>query len=1074
MEKKLDQKPKSFLLRVLLVIAALCLVIVVIIQMVLLVAINALNTGKAHDYIQSQVTSVLSASGYNATFDKLIYDPVRGFTLSDVAVLDKDGTIATVDKFSLDIAFSKIVFKQLDMVASAGTVHLIRSPESQAEQLEDNAGTVLQPFVLPDIYFKKIKISPFSISHLNIDPSIAGLALSFSPILKAEVSLKDQLKINLSLTSKPDHKIADISLPEKLELAGSFTPSSLSFVLDKFSVLSSDYNLSGKGQGQLTDSGTIDVKIDGQYPDLKRLTQDNIESASLSLIIADNYKTPSVNMTVNLQPASLKDKGLSPINMTATMKMADNLAANIVLDTKYKEEPISLKSEMSYKDNILAITSLTGTAPEIAVDGAGNLSATNNMFDGKITISASDLSYYKDLLSLDIAGNVKTDVILSARNDRQFADVRASINQFKFDTTVLDKANAELHFNDVQSIWPQTGQITLAGLNVGDGVSLDNASAIIKDLGHEAYALAINGKAYVPSAVSFKGDVNLSNMTNEFPTFSNIDVKAMLGKSVVALTGAIDPQNVDLKIVTKDFRGSDIPAAVSDALSNIRLNGDIAMTGPSAAPITKAHVSITGLNTGAYKNLNITADASHQDNQVSVSVLGKGAGIKNLTADTSFPLTLALWPFAFNLDMSSPLTGRLVGDLDLGAISTLFLPPTQKFSANLKADGVISGTLGDPDAKGTAVLRNGQFIDDQNGIELKAININSSFTNKSVTLQSITMTDGEKGTMKGSGQVGFTNDQITNLSIAMKKFHLPKSNLANGMMDATFSLKNAESGYALNGAVDVESMNIIVPETFQSKIPELNIVDRRTANTNTAPSQIISLNVKVNAPNQIFVRGWGLDAEFGGAVDVSGDVTSPLFDGTLSSKRGRYEEFGKRFTLSRANLRFQGELPPSPYLDILATTPANDVTASIALAGPVTKPAISFSSTPALPQDEVLSRLLFGQDTAKITPFQAIQLAQTLRRFSGEGGDGGLDPLGMIRSLTGLDDISIDTDANGETNVGVGKYLTDKVYLEFEKGKAANSGGANIQIEVTPSINVQSEIGQDAQAGGGVFWKHDY
>ena len=267
-------------------------------------------------------------------------------------------------------------------------------------------------------------------------------------------------------------------------------------------------------------------------------------------------------------------------------------------------------------------------------------------------------------------------------------------------------------------------------------------------------------------------------------------------------------------------------------------------------------------------------------------------------------------------------------------------------------------------------------------------------------------------------------------------------------------------------------MSVLIPERFSSNIPKLNIVDEEHEN----PSDILdrfALDIIIDARNQVFVRGWGLDAEFGGTIAISGTAAQPQFNGTLESRRGRYDEFGKRFTLSRANLRFQGNVPPSPYLDIEATTPAGDVTASILLAGPVQSPSIQFSSTPALPEDEVLSRILFGKESARISPYQAVQLAQTIRRFSGQGG-GEFDPLGLIRSATGLDDISVETDESGAATVEAGKYLTDNVYLEFSKGSSQNSQAATIQIEVTPSINIESKIGQDAQGGGGIFWRHDY
>ena len=149
--------------------------------------------------------------------------------------------------------------------------------------------------------------------------------------------------------------------------------------------------------------------------------------------------------------------------------------------------------------------------------------------------------------------------------------------------------------------------------------------------------------------------------------------------------------------------------------------------------------------------------------------------------------------------------------------------------------------------------------------------------------------------------------------------------------------------------------------------------------------------------------------------------------------------------------------------------------ARIEIKGTPESPEISFSSEPALPEDEVLSHILFGKNMDSITPFQAVKLTQTLQRFSGQGGAfSSFDPLDTVRNATGLDDLRVEADEEGAATVGAGKYLTDKVYLEFETGSGENSSNANIEIEVTPNITVESEIGEDAQGGAGVFWKWDY
>ncbi|MBE2191410.1 MAG: translocation/assembly module TamB domain-containing protein [Alphaproteobacteria bacterium] len=1071
----LVQNSKHFIVRALLLIVTLCLFFAVVIQIGFVVVINAFNTGKAHDFLQTQLTSALEDSGYNVTFNKLIYDPVRGFSIYNINILDKDGTIATVDKFTLDISFSKMPLRQLDLIVNAGEVNFVRLPMSQRDEKEVAENKSLPAFSIPNIYFKTVRILRLNVGILNIGAAVMGKNLSFTPIIKATVNLGESLTVDVSLLPKPSTKIGDVELPEKIEIVGMFAPSTASFVLNNLLISSPDCNFNGKGNGYLTEDGEINFNFSAVCPDLKKLTQESLKSADLSFTINGNYHHPAIRLDGVIVPSSLKEKGVADIMISATADdIADNLKGNIDITTSYLKDQVSLSAALSYADDVLTLESIKGTAPQVTLDGEGEVSTKNNVVDGKLSVTATDLSYYKSLLSKDIGGALKIDAILKLVNEAQALDVMASATQIKFETTQVRKADAEFHFDNVKNPWPQSANVQISNLSLSETVSLDKAEVIMKDTGNDAYNLSVIGNGNIPYAVSFKGVTNISNITNDFPTLSNIDFKATFGKSSVSLAGALDHNMIDLQASAENFLGSDFPVVLPDTLRNLRLNGDVVMSGEPAAPLTKANFIGSGIDTEKYKNLSMTVNANHQDGKIFLALSGKGSEIKELQANIVFPITFSLFPFAFDMNMNSPLSGDLLADFDLGAISPLFLQPSQTLSAGLKANAILGGTLSVPDVNGTLKIKNGQFADEQNGIHLSVLNVNSSFTKDALIVESLTATDGEKGKMSGHGHLDFATGGNTDLSITMKNFHLPSSRLADGMMDATFSLSNSNVGYALNGTVDINHINIMIPETFQSKIPELNIVTRQSKSSSAAVGQAIALAIKVNAPDRIFVRGWGLDAEFGGNLNVSGNAITPLFDGNFVSKRGRYEEFGKRFTLARANLRFQGEVPPSPYLDIEATTPADDVTASVLLTGPLTQPSIAFSSTPVLPQDEVLSRILFGRNASKITPFQAIKLAQTLRRFSGEGGDGGINPLDMLRSTTGLDDISIDTDTNGETNVGVGKYLTDKVYLEFEKGKAANSGGANIQIEVTPSINVQSEIGHDAQAGGGIFWKRDY
>lgn len=1044
---------------------ATVLVLIVVLQIGLMIGLNYLMAGKATAFAQAQIKSLIAGSGYDVSFAQMTYDPARGITLKNLSVSDPEGEFLTLDQFSAGFSWSKIFLHTLEIEAHGGRLVLLRVPEpSQKKAL---ASQPLQAFTLPQSYIRTLLIKRFSLDQVDVRQA----ALVFSPNLTGTIGLSDQVQANLNLETGFDPVL---NFPAEIKLRGSFTPQTLEVLLDDLQVTSPVYSLTGQGKGTLTEAGRLDYRFSAAARDISVLSQNLLQSAEADISLSGNYHAPVIDITGKAIPGDFKTKGLGDITFMAHLnELQENMRGDLGIQTTYKEMPVSATANFALASEVLHVEALKLVAPAIEATGNLDIALGSGLVSGQIEYAASDLSMYKDLAGIDLKGALKGQLHLKGASAAQAVDLEAELQNGQTGDLKVENLKLKAGISDVKFLWPENAAVEITNFRAGESLSLKKMTASVKRSAEEAYKLTLDGVGTSPAPVAIKGTADLTNLSSVIPTVRNMDFTATLGKSVVKLSGDVDAEKVALHASADQFRLNDLPLTFPDALAGARLNADLSVTGSVVTPVSVAAVTLQGINGVKYKGLVLQANAKHEANILAANLSGKGPGIRSLTADIKIPLQFSLSPFVFVLNETATFTGNFQSDLDIAPLAMLIIPPSQELTGTLKAQGSLGGSIKEPVVKGTANLLNGHFTDETNGILLAGITANAVFVQDAVSVTSLQATDGENGRLSGNGSIAFGAAPKTNLSVDLHKFHLPKSDLANGLLSAELTLKDAADGYQALGTVNILQMNVTIPESFQTKIPELNIVERRQGTKTSASTVPIGLAIKIDAPNQVFVRGWGLDAEFGGALDISGTAQTPLINGELSSKRGRYEEFGKRFTLAKANLRFQGEVPPSPYLDVEATTPADDVTASILLTGPVKKPVIAFSSTPALPQDEVLSRILFGRTTARITPFQAVQLAQTLQRFSGKGG-GGFDPLGQLRSVTGLDDISVDTDASGQTNVGVGKYLTDKVYLEFEKGKAENSGAANIQIEVSPSVNIQSKIGQDAKTGGGVFWKKDY
>lgn len=1050
---------------------AFLLIVAAILQITFTVGLNLAATGAGTDLLEKKINAAVKESGYSISFDKILYDPVRGIILRNFSLSDPQGPFLILDKFSLSASLFSIPLRNLEVTAHGDHLIVLRLPHVQKESKEiDN--TQASPFSLPDFYIKKTDIA-LSFGQITLGKDVAGKPVSFSPALNTRLSLEKSISVWMDLKPGLGEIYPGFHGPKDIFIEGAFSTENLTLNLKNLLISHDDYGIEAHGSGQFTKNGRMDFSVTAEHKNLSPLTKGMLEKFSGIFEIKGPSRGPALEIESKISPASLRQKGLGDINFSLSMNdIKKGMSGRAQIDTKYSDEPVTLTSNLSYESPLLKLSELKGQAPKLEVSGDGTLSTQTFLFDGKLHLSSDDLSHYKNLLMIDIGGQADIDAFFKTNASIQGTETNISIRNGRYDDIRIKKFDAKTSFPDLSIPWPQNADIQAQDIRIGDTASFGKFFFYLKNEGQKNYSLSIKGDGKAPVQPSFHGRADISNLNQKIPTVKDIDFTAILGKSSAVLRGDFSQDALDLTLATEDFRGRDMPANIPDTLSAMRVSGTALMTGTPGKPKTKINIQVKGLGTQTYRNASVDAAIQHDGKKFQVDLTGKGAGIRSLNANASFPLEFSLMPFSFHADKSAALSGNMKGDIDIAAISSLFIPPTQSLSGALSIDGSIGGTLTDPSPSGTLILDDVAFNDEANGIEIDRLSSAAAITKSGLTLNRLNATDGRKGILTGTGSVSFDQSKDTSISVQMRNFSIPRTNMANGLMDADLTMKGTASGLDFKGNIGISEMDIMVPETFQSRIPELNIIEKASAEGKNLVTDNINLAIKVNASNQIFVRGWGLDAEFGGEIDISGKATAPQFNGTLSSKRGRYEEFGKRFSLEQADLRFQGEIPPSPYLNVKATTVADDVTAAILLTGPVKSPSIEFSSTPALPKDEVLSRILFGKESARISPFQAVQLAQTIQRFSGQGG--GFDPFSLLRSTTGLDDISIEMDESGETNVGVGKYLTDRVYLEVEKGKAENSGAAVIQFEVTPSVNIESRVGQDAQTGGGILWKHDY
>lgn len=228
------------------------------------------------------------------------------------------------------------------------------------------------------------------------------------------------------------------------------------------------------------------------------------------------------------------------------------------------------------------------------------------------------------------------------------------------------------------------------------------------------------------------------------------------------------------------------------------------------------------------------------------------------------------------------------------------------------------------------------------------------------------------------------------------------------------------------------------------------------------------LDITLAAPSRIFVRGRGLDAELGGQIRLRGTSNDVIPSGRFELLRGRLDILQQRFDLDEGFATLEGDF--SPFLRLVASTDTETGTAFITLEGDVTEPKISFSSTPALPEDEVLARLIFGRDLTSISPLQAIQLAAAVNTLAGRG-DGGI--INKLRLSAGLDDLDITSTEDGTTALRAGKYLAKNIYTDVTVDSTGETS-IDLNLDVTKDLTLRGSTSTSGESSLGLFFEQDY
>ncbi|MBY0610847.1 MAG: translocation/assembly module TamB domain-containing protein [Beijerinckiaceae bacterium] len=740
----------------------------------------------------------------------------------------------------------------------------------------------------------------------------------------------------------------------------------------------------------------------------------------------------------------------------------------------------------------------------VSLAGAVDLAASN-LATGSMAFKAGNLDDLSPLVLARLGGHAEGSLMLDAAGGRQ--NVRLDLNgsRLVLPSTSIDRFAAHVAAENVSDAPILNAAISADKLIAGgqtisqlrfDAKGTSAASDFNLAAKAAGFDLASKGRL-LPGAqmrveiASFDARRDGRRISLAFParlaiadgsvTIESLIVALDAGRlSVTGRAGSV--LDLRLKAVAVPLSAARIFAPSLDLAGTLEAEAEI--KGAPDAPTGPWKVKIANLATAETRSAGVGAIGIDAKGQL-------GGGRSSIDATIAIPRagTLTLRG-AVPLSATGSLDVTAQGRLDASIANASLAADGRSVGGSVAPDFRARGPLGAPQVTGSAALSKGSYSDALLGVQLKGVEARFLARGTEVTIEAASATTRNGGTLGASGRIRI--DPAAGFPAMIRVTGQKAELMSSGFLTAVASLDISVSGPLLQrpnigGKVAIETIEVNVADrlptsvrpvagirhvnatgTVAKRLAEQKRIARAAAKRGRrAASFDAALALSVSAPSRVFVRGRGIDAELGGELRLAGTLSDPVVSGGFDLRRGRLNIIGQRLDFTRGRVTFTGAAIPA--LDFIAQTQASDVTAYINVSGTATEPVFAFTSQPDLPQDEVLSRILFAKASGSLSPFQALQLAQAAAQFSGVGDDA----FESIRKSLGVDNLDVQFGANGPI-VGVSRSIGNNISVGVKAGAKPEESGVSVNLDVTRRLRIQAEGGADGSAAIGVGTEIEY
>jgi translocation and assembly module TamB len=442
------------------------------------------------------------------------------------------------------------------------------------------------------------------------------------------------------------------------------------------------------------------------------------------------------------------------------------------------------------------------------------------------------------------------------------------------------------------------------------------------------------------------------------------------------------------------------------------------------------------------------------------SNLGVLAGAQSLR----LPLQ-ATWPRS-DTPMQGVLEWRVA---DLGAWAP-FTPPGWRLSGTLRTGAELGGTFGAPEITGALSGHNLAVRNLLLGVDVRDGELALSLRGDQARIDGFVFKGGQ-GELRLTGGASLGAEPSAKLQLDAERFQLlgrfDRRIIASG--NATLVLApqslNLDGRFRIDeglidfSRVDAPSLDSDI-QVHGGRAAAKAVAATEPANGGRGSPRTVQVALQVDLGDDLKLRGHGIDTRLRGSLALSTPGGRMAVNGSVRTEAGSFAAYGQKLAIERGVLTFNGPAD-NPRLDILALRPNLDQRVGVLVSGSVQLPRVRLYSEPEMSDTDKLSWLVLGRAPDGLARADTALLQRAALALLAGGGEGKDKTL---LSNVGLDELSVRQTETGdvkETVVTLGKQLSRRWYVGYERGVNATTGTWQLIYRVAQRLTLRAQAGAD-------------